>query len=83
MIIKINGGIMKVGFRKINYKRRAKNLLMKNLTGTTPANVKRKVKSSINPIYGTKLSGSLKPKKKIYNKVYNKTSVSLWDKLFK
>lgn len=50
---------------------------------TTPANVKRKVKSSVNPIYGTKLSGSLKPKKKIYNKLYNKTSVSLWDKLFK
>lgn len=68
---------MKVGLRKVNYKRRGKNLLSKSLTGTTPATMKRKVKSSINPIYGTKLSGSLKPKKKIYNKVYSKTSVSL------
>lgn len=74
---------MKFGVRKTNYKRRAKNQLWKAATGTTPSATKRKIKKQINPLYGTKVSGSLKPKKKIYNKVYNKTSVSLFDKLFK
>ncbi len=74
---------MKFGPRKINYKRRAKNQLWKATISITPSTAKRKVKKQINPIYGTKLSGSLKPKKKLYNKVYNKTSVSLFDKLFK
>ena len=74
---------MKFGVRKTNYKRRAKNQLWKATVGMTPSTAKRKVKKQVNPIYGTKISGSLKPKKKIYNKVYNKTSVSLFDKLFK
>ncbi len=71
---------MKVGVRKTNYKRRAKNALWKSTVGITPATAKKRVKKKVNPIYGTKLSGSLKPKKKIRNKVYNKTTVSLWDK---
>lgn len=74
---------MKFGFRKTNYKRRAKNKLWKATVGVTPSTAKRRLKKSINPIYGTKLSGNLKPKRKIYNKIYNKTSISLFDNLFK
>lgn len=74
---------MKFGLRKTNYKRRAKNKLWKATIGTTPSTAKRKTKKQINPLYGTKLSGSMKPKKKLYNKVYKKTSISLFDKLFK
>lgn len=74
---------MKFGIRKTNYKRRAKNKLLKSTIGFTPQEAKRKMKKQINPIYGTKLSGNLKPKKKIYNKVYNKTSISLFDKILK
>lgn len=70
---------MKIGMRKVNYKRRAKNKLYKATFGMTPSTAKRKVKKQINPIYGTELSGSLKPKKKIYNKVYKKTSFSIFD----
>lgn len=70
---------MKVGMRKTNYKRRAKNSLYKSAFGMTPSTAKRKVKKSINPLYGTKVSGSLKPKKKMYNKVYKKTTFSIFD----
>lgn len=69
---------MKIGMRKTNYKRRAKNKLWKSTVGITPSTAKRRVKKQINPIYGTKLSGSLKPKKKIRNKVYKKTTFSIW-----
>lgn len=70
---------MKIGMRKTNYKRRMKNQMWKSTMGMTPSTAKRKVKKQINPIYGTKLSGNLKPKKKIYNKVYKKTTFSIWD----
>lgn len=73
---------MKVGARKTNYKRRAKNKLWKSTIGITPATAKRRVKKKVNPIYGSNLSGNLKPKKKVYNKVYKKTSFSIFDKLF-
>lgn len=69
---------MKVGMRKTNYKRRAKNQLWKSTVGVTPATAKRRVKKQVNPLYGTKVSGSLKPKKKVRNKVYNKTTFSIW-----
>lgn len=69
---------MKVGMRKTNYKRRMKNNLWKSTVGVTPATAKRRVKKKVNPIYGTELSGSLKPKKKIRNKVYKKTTFSIW-----
>ncbi len=74
---------MKIGVRKTNYKRRAKNSLWKAATGTTPAAAKRRVKKQVIPGYGTELSGSLKPKRKVYNKVYNKTSVSVIDEIKK
>lgn len=70
---------MKVGMRKTNYKRRAKNALWKNTVGITPATAKRRVKKKVNPLYGTELSGSLKPKQKMKGKVYRKTTFSLWD----
>ncbi len=70
---------MKFGVRKTNYKRRAKNQLWKSTVGATPATMKKRAKKQINPIYNTKTSGNLKPKKKVYNKVYKKTSVSIFD----
>lgn len=69
---------MKVGMRKTNYKRRVKNQLWKNTVAVTPATAKGRVKKQVNPLYGTKVSGSMKPKKKIRNKVYNKTTFSIW-----
>ncbi len=74
---------MKFGPRKTNYKRRAKNQLWKSTVGVTPATAKKRVKKKVNPIYGTELSGSLKPKKKIYNKVYTKSSFSIFNSIFK
>ncbi|MGL4590002.1 MAG: hypothetical protein ACRCUP_07180 [Mycoplasmatales bacterium] len=65
--------------KKTNYKRKVKTALWKSTTGTTPNAVKRKVKKKINPLYGTTTSGWLKPKKKIYNKVYKKSSFNLLD----
>lgn len=69
---------MKVGMRKTNFKRRAKNNLWKSTVGITPATAKRRVKKKVNPIYGSSLSGNLKPKKKIYNKAYRKTTFSIF-----
>lgn len=70
---------MKFAMRKVNYKRRAKNKLFKATIGVTPSTAKKRVKKSVNPIYGTTLSGNLKPKKKVYNKVYKKTSFSIFN----
>lgn len=70
---------MKLGFRKTNYNRRTKNLLWKQFMGITPSTAKRRVKKKANPIYGAKLSGDLKPKQQVKNKVYNKYSMSIWD----
>ncbi len=74
---------MKIGLRKTNYKRRAKNTLWKSTVGITPATAKRRVKKKVNPLYGTTTSGNLKPKKKVYNTIYKKTTVSPIDKLKK
>lgn len=70
---------MKIGMRKTNYKRRMKNQMWKSTVGMTPSTAKRRVKKQVNPIYGTKLSGNLKPKKKVCNKVYKKTTFSILD----
>ena len=69
---------MKVGMRKPSLK--------KSFKARTTGKLNRSVKSAINPLYGKKGTGILHPKKAIYNKVYNKTTVSLFDlfkKLFK
>lgn len=70
---------MKVGVRKPSLK--------KSLKARTTGKAKRAIKSSINPLYGKKGMGWINdPKKAAYNKVYNKTSFSLFNlirKLFK
>lgn len=66
--------IMKFGVRKPNLK--------KSLRARTTGKVKRKVKRSINPFYGKKGMGWLRnPNKALYNKVYNKTTISAKDLL--
>lgn len=74
---------MKIGLRKTNYGRRATTKFLNSTIGITPNKIKRSMKKSINPIYGTKTSGWLKPKKKIYNKLYKKTTISLFDEFWK
>ncbi|HII4466272.1 hypothetical protein JJB61_09930 [Clostridium perfringens] len=59
---------MKVGYRKPNLK--------KSVKARTTGKVKRHVKKSINPTYGKKGMGIINdPKKSLYNKIYNKTTV--------
>lgn len=70
---------MKIGIRKPSFK--------KSFGARTTGKLKRSIKRSINPLYGKKGMGFIKnPKKSIYNKVYKKTSFSIFDlikKLFK
>lgn len=70
---------MKFGVRKPNFK--------KSIKSRTTGKIKRMVKKSINPLYGKKGMGFVNnPKKAMYNKVYNKTSIGILDlikKLFK
>lgn len=64
---------MKYGIRTPSVKR--------SISARTTNKVKRAVKSSINPTYGKKGMGIISnPKKSIYNKVYNKTTISALDK---
>lgn len=57
--------------------------LKKSLKARTTGKLKRKVKKALIPGYGKKGMGWIKkPRKAAYNKVYNKTSFSLFD-LFK
>nr|WP_027871733.1 hypothetical protein [[Eubacterium] cellulosolvens] len=66
---------MKFGMRKPSLKR--------SLKARTTGRAKRAVKKSLIPGYGKKGMGWLKnPKKSAYNKIYKKTSFSLFD-LFK
>lgn len=60
---------MKIGIRKPSIK--------KSIKVRTTGRAKRAIKSSINPLYGKKGMGLINnPKKAVYNKVYNKTTVS-------
>lgn len=66
---------MKIGMRKPSIK--------KSIKARTTGKLKRKVKSEVIPFYNQKGTGIIKdPKKAIYNKVYNKTTFSIFD-LFK
>jgi hypothetical protein len=66
---------MKIGIRTPSLK--------KSLKARTTAKYKREIKRALIPGYGKKGMGWIKnPKKAMYNKVYNKTSFSIWD-LFK
>lgn len=63
---------MKFGFRTPSLK--------KSFKARTTGRAKRAVKKLLIPGYGKKGMGWIKnPKKAAYNKVYNKTSFSLWD----
>jgi len=70
---------MKMGIRKSSIK--------KSIKARTTGRAKRAVKKAIIPGYGRKGMGWItNPKKAAYNKVYNKTTFSIWDilkKLFK
>lgn len=66
---------MKIGMRKPSLK--------KSISARTKGKAKRAVKKAIIPGYGKKGTGWMKkPKKAAYNKVYHKTSFSIFD-LFK
>ena len=66
---------MKIGMRKPSIK--------KSINARTTGNAKRAIKKAVIPGYGKKGTGVLKdPKKAVYNKVYKKTSFSIFD-LFK
>ena len=63
---------MKFGFRTPSLKR--------SLKARTTGRAKRAMKKALIPGYGKKGFGWVKnPKKAAYNKVYNKTSFSIWD----
>ena len=63
---------MKIGLRKPSIK--------KSLKAKTTGKLKRAVKKSVNPLYGKKGTGLLTdPKKAVYNKVYDKTTVGISD----
>ena len=66
---------MKFGMRKPSVKR--------SIKARTTGRAKRAIKKTINPLYGKKGMGLVKnPKKAVYNKIYKKTSFSIFD-LFK
>lgn len=65
---------MKVGMRKPSLK--------KSFKARTTGKLNRSVKSTLNPLYGKKGMGILHPKKALYNKIYKKTTFSIFD-LFK
>ena len=63
---------MKIGVRKPSIK--------KSIKAKTTGKAKRKLKKAVNPMYGKKGMGLVKnPKKALYNKVYNKTTVGAKD----
>ena len=63
---------MKFGMRTPSFK--------KSFKARTTGRAKRAMKKALIPGYGKKGMGWLRnPKKAAYNKVYNKTSFSIWD----
>ena len=56
--------------------------LKKSISARTTGKAKRAVKKALIPGYGKKGTGLLHPKKEIKNKIYKKTTFSIWD-LFK
>lgn len=64
---------MKFGYRKPSLK--------KSLKARTTGRAKRSIKRKVNPMYGKKGTGWIRnPKKAAYNKVYNKTTRSVFNK---
>lgn len=65
---------MKYGMRKPSLK--------KSISARTKGQLTRSIKRATIPGYGQKGMGWLHPKKKMYNKIYRKTTFSIFD-LFK
>lgn len=66
---------MKFGMRKPSLK--------KSIAARTTGKIKRSIKKTLIPGYGKKGMGLIKnPKKSMYNKIYKKTTFSIFD-LFK
>lgn len=65
---------MKIGMRTPSLK--------KSISARTKGRATRAIKKAVIPGYGKKGRGWLHPEKKLYNKVYRKTTFSFWD-LFK
>lgn len=75
MLICKKGEFMKFGMRTPSFK--------KSIKARTTGRAKRTIKKAVIPGYGKKGVGWIKnPKKAAYNKVYKKTSFSIFD-LFK
>ena len=54
--------------------------IKKSIKARTTAKAKRSVKRAVNPLYGKKGMGWVNdPKKAAYNKVYEKTTFSIFD----
>lgn len=63
---------MKYGIRKPS--------ISKRVSARTTGRINRNIKKAVNPMYGKKGMGWINdPKKALYNKVYNKTTVSVDD----
>lgn len=62
---------MKIGIRKSSLK--------KSISARTKGRLTRSIKKALIPGYGKKGRGILNPKKVLYNKIYNKTTVSVKD----
>ncbi len=63
---------MKIGLRKPSVKR--------SIKARTTGKIERSVKRAVNPLYGKKGVGYINdPKKAVYNKVYNKTTIGVGD----
>lgn len=58
--------------------------LKKSIKARTTGKLKRKVKKAVIPFYGKKGTGIIKnPKKAVYNRVYNRTTFSIFGLLRK
>ncbi|GAO99808.1 hypothetical protein [Fructobacillus ficulneus] len=64
---------MKYGMRTPSFK--------KSMAARTTGKMKRSVKRALIPGYGTRARGWAHPKKKLYNKVYHRTTFSIMDLL--
>lgn len=56
--------------------------ITRSIRARTTGRLTRSLKRAINPLYGRKGMGWVRnPRKALYNKVYHKTSIGLWDAL--
>jgi hypothetical protein len=54
--------------------------ITRSIRARTTGALKRTIKRSVNPLYGKKGTGWIRnPRKALYNKVYNKTSIGLFE----